>query len=202
MEHKNDQGMYRTGDIVIGTSDPGKSVYSITGTKINPDGVSLYGSEKDLMAIGRDFARSAIRSGGIPLHVNRPPNKPVTKKQSKKKAQNTQQQLDYSYMDDSAYHTESTPVDMPRSLTTVQFENDFGKIKSKVESIVEHELAFMLIFSDEDSVVFEPKIGELLALHTPDKRRLEVYYPGVTFDSPDNSKKLMILFKVPAEDQE
>jgi hypothetical protein len=88
------------------------------------------------------------------------------------------------------------------NLHTLQFENEFGRIKSKVEHIVEHDQAYMLIFSDTDAMVFEPKVGESLLLHLPDKTQVNVYYPGVTFDSPESSKKFMILFKLPEENQE
>ena len=214
MENKTDNSMYRVGDIVIGSSDPSKSVYSITGTKINPEGVSLYGSDKDLTARAKDLARSAVMAGGIPIPITQGNSSSIQNKKLKKKTTKTNIQEAFSrenYMasvsheignyvkSDGAAYVPQEPV---RTQSTVQFENDFGKIKSKVESIVEHDLAFMLVYSDEDSVVFEPKVGELLAIHMPDKRRIEVYYPGVTFDSPDNSKKLMILFKVPAENQE
>jgi hypothetical protein len=60
----------------------------------------------------------------------------------------------------------------------------------------------MLVFTDDDSMVFEPKIGETLVLHTPERYRASVYYPGVTFNSPDSDKKFMILFKVLEEEQE
>jgi hypothetical protein len=85
---------------------------------------------------------------------------------------------------------------------TVQFENDFGKMKARVEQMIEHPQAYMLVFKDEDAVVFEPKVGETLVFHTTDREQVSVYYPGVTFDSPDSSKKFMILFKVPEENQE
>lgn len=219
MENKTDSGMYRVGDIVIGSTDPSKSVYSITGTKINPAGVSLYGSEQDLTARARDLARSAVMAGGIPIPITQGgASNPVSQMSKKKTTKKGKQEAfsKESYVSNITHEIGgySKPLAsrgfMPlnsteepvRAQSTVQFENDFGKIKSKVESIVEHDLAFMLVYSDEDSVVFEPKIGELLAIHTPDKRRIEVYYPGVTFDSPDSSKKLMILFKVPAENQE
>jgi len=216
MENKTDSSMYRVGDIVIGSSDPSKSVYSITGTKINPDGVSLYGSDADLTARAKDLARSAVMAGGIPLPVSpRGNSNEQPKKQKKKTAKSGNKQAAFSpesyvsslshehgvgVYDSNAVTPQDTAYVRPQS--TVQFENDFGKIKSKVETIIEHDLAFMFVYSDEDAVVFEPKIGELLAVHMPDKRRIEVYYPGVTFDSPDNTKKFMILFKVPEENQE
>jgi len=214
MENKTDNSMYRVGDIVIGSSDPSKSVYSITGTKINPEGVSLYGSDKDLTARAKDLARSAVMAGGIPIPITQGGASNSSSQKTKKKTTKTGKQEAFSresYMANvsheignytNQHNAAYVPQEPVRIQSIVQFENDFGKMKSKVESIVEHDLAFMLVYSDEDSVVFEPKLGELLAIHTPDKRRIEVYYPGVTFDSPDSSKKLMILFKVPAENQE
>jgi hypothetical protein len=214
MENKTDNSMYRVGDIVIGSSDPSKSVYSTSGTKINPDGVSLFGSDAELTARAKDLARSAIMAGGIPVPITHGNSSSPQNKQAKKKVTKTSKQASFSmdnYMATVSHElghrkaatlSDGHTTEPVRPQATVQFENDFGKIKSKVESIVEHDLAFMLVFTDEDTVVFEPKIGELLALHMPDKRRIEVYYPGVTFDSPGSSKKLMILFKVPAEDQE
>ena len=101
---------------------------------------------------------------------------------------------------DDEHKTSAPPVE--EKLQMIQFENDFGKMKAKVVHVIEQELAFMLIFKDEESMVFEPKVGESLVLHTPNKRRVDVYYPGVTFDSPDDGKKFMILFKLPEEEQE
>jgi hypothetical protein len=218
MENKTDNSMYRVGDIVIGSSDPSKSVYSITGTKVNPEGVSLFGSDEALTARAKDLARSAVMAGGIPLPVNQGDSKNNQTKKAKKKLTKTNKTAPFSiesYVSNVSHEHEignyvnyTPPYSAPytpepeRTYSVVQFENDFGKIKSKVENIVEHELAFMLVYSDEDAMVFEPKVGELLAIHTPDKQRIEVYYPGVTFDSPDNTKKFMILFKVPAENQE
>jgi hypothetical protein len=209
MVNNNDASIYRVGDIVIGSKDPSKSIYSATGTKIVQEGVSLYGSEQELADIAKDLTRSAMGAGGIPLPVlgsqqqNQPKGKKRTSKSSKG-AKNpsadfgktgTAQYIPSLYTEIGQY---TQPIKEAMQLT-VQFENDFGKIKAKVENIVEHDLAFLLIFTNEDSVVFEPKVGEQLALHTPDRERFEVYYPGVTFDSPENTKKFMILFKVPEE---
>jgi hypothetical protein len=157
-------------------------------------------------------------AGGIPLPVNSENNKNNQNKKTKKKLTKSSKPAPFtieSYVSNVSHEHEignygnhNPPYSAPytpepeRTYSVVQFENDFGKIKSKVENIIEHELAFMLVYSDEDAMVFEPKVGELLAIHTPDKQRIEVYYPGVTFDSPDSTKKFMILFKVPAEDQE
>jgi hypothetical protein len=209
MENNVDHTMYRVGDIVVGNPDPSKAVYSNTGTKLTNTGVAIFGSENELLSRGKELARTAIRSGGIPVPIEQN-KKTKTSKTAKKQKPSKQSSFSAEqYLE--AMRFEDMDADRPRSylpeppsknLTTVQFENDFGKIKAKIEDVAEHDQAFMLVFSDEDSVVFEPKVGELLALHLEGNRRVEVYYPGVTFDSPGSTKKLMILFKVPEENQD
>lgn len=200
--HNYDSSMFKTGDLVIGTSDPSKSVYSATGAKINNSGSSVYGSDADLEAHEKEITESIIRNGGKKIHAA---EGKAAKKKEIKKSRNTSwpsHKSENSGVMDYEYR-EVLPV-TPRevNLTTIQFENDFGKMKAKVESLVEHEQAFMLVFRNEDDVVFEPKIGETLALYDQYRNRYEVYYPGVTFDWPVSSKKIMILFKVPSENQE
>ena len=203
---QENSGYLKTGDLVIGSSDPSKSVYSATGTQINPSGVTVYGSTGDLQERRLDVVRSAMRSGGVPLQLNN--SKSSAKKKMMKKSPKVESTSFEQYVKStiSGSHSEEPENTMQEKvetpLYTVQFENEFGRIKSKVEHLVEHEQAYLLIFSDEDSVVFEPKVGELLVLHTPSREQVTVYYPGVTFDSPDSTKKLMVLFKVPAEEQE
>jgi hypothetical protein len=196
-------GIYRTGDIVIGSTDPGKSVYSATGAKIIKTGVTIFGSEADLQSQVKEISKSAMRSGGIPIPLN-PYSGGKQTKPTKKRNQKQQKWVNY----DQDTHQQplfsepvkSTPIELP--LETIQFENSFGKIKAKVETLIEHDMAFMLVFRNEEDVVFEPKVGEQLSFYTPNKYRYDVYYPGVTFDWPDATKKFMILFKIPEETQE
>ena len=194
MMNQQDNNIYRTGDIVIGSSDPGKSVYSPTGEKLIESGVAIFGSPEDLEGQYKDIVRSATMSGGkkIPVQQATPIKKAKKTKNSSRTSEFTQTWQSFT----------AEPIEPPAiKLKTIQFENDFGKIKAKVENVLNHEQAYMLIFSDEDSVVFEPKVGEQLVLHT-EYGAESVYYPGVTFNWPQSAKKLMILFKVPAEDQE
>jgi hypothetical protein len=196
-----DDGIFKTGDLVVGSSDPSKSVYSPTGAKLNDNGVRLYGSSEDIEAQRREISRSATRFGGKTMTTSLSGKE----RKGKRKKQNQLPTVTYEHalMAPEENFAYSNPEPVPeRSLQTVHFENDFGKIRAKVEDLVEHEQAFMLVFSDEDSLVFEPKVGEMLLLYTPAAEAYTVYYPGVTFNSPDSSKKLMILFKVPAENQE
>ena len=202
---EKDSGYFKTGDLVIGSSDPNKSVYSATGSRIMADGVAIYGDNNDLSAQAEEITLSAMRSGGTIMTQSK--NKKSTKKSSTKTVK-FQPSFDTGslYENNSVFHAAPEPaahVDEPKViLRTVQFENDFGKIRAKAEQVIEHEHAFLLVFSDEDSMVFEPKTGESLAFHTDDRRVFSVYYPGVTFDWPASDKKFMILFKLPEENQE
>lgn len=200
--HNHDSSMFKIGDLVIGSSDPGKSVYSSTGAKINNAGSSIYGSEADLEVHQKEITESIIRNGGKKVHTSN--NKPTKKKEIKKNKNISWPRHSPEILSNAEYsYLQENPLSSPEpNPITIQFENAFGKMKAKVENIVEHEQAFMLIFKTEDDVVFEPKIGETLALYDQYKTKHDVYYPGVTFDWPASSKKIMILFKVPTENQE
>jgi hypothetical protein len=205
MATNNDAGMFKIGDIVIGSSDPSKSVYSSTGAKVIQDGVSIYGNTGDLQEKQKELVTSITRNGGKIMQTSQ--IKKVKKKTGGKNTAGNQvfsTSNSFSSFSQLAEETiEETPLPVQVKLQTIQFENDFGKMKAKVEHVVEHDQAFMLVFSDDDSVVFEPKVGETLKLHIRSQHEtFDVYYPGVTFNSPESTKKLMILFKVPAENQE
>ena len=199
--NNSDSGIFKTGDLVIGSSDPGKSVYSPTGQKIVQDGVSIYGSESALKDQRTEFVTSVMRNGGQPLSGG---SQFAASSKKKTKAGKTQSKKlsvqEYLSIHEAAMEKPFKASIPEVKLETVQFENSFGKIKAKVEHIVEHEQAFMLVFSDEDAVVFEPKIGETLVLHISSRYSYSVYYPGVTFNSPEGNKKFMILFKVSEEE--
>jgi hypothetical protein len=198
----SDSGMFKVGDIVVGSSDPNRPVYSATGGKLIDNGVAIYGRESDLSQVQKEMYESMSRSGGKRLYVSSTTNTPIKKKAGKKSQREAKNNAVAHFQ---STHTISNNVDeevyetpKPR-LQTIQFENSFGKMKAKVEHVVEHETAFMLVFSDSDAMVFEPKTGESLSFYSVDRERYDVYYPGVTFDSPDSSKKYMILFKLPEE---
>lgn len=193
----NDSGMFKTGDIVVGSRDPSKSVYSVTGARIIKDGVSLYGTDSELADQQKELLSSITRNGGKMLG-NMNSNK-TTKIKKKNFAKPKQAMQTYSQPDEMSY---AFPKKEEVREYVVQFENDFGTIKARVEQLIEHSQAYMLVFKDEDAVVFEPKVGETLIFYTIAREQVNVYYPGVTFDSPDSSRKFMILFKVPEENQE
>lgn len=207
------------GDVVVGTSDPSKSVYNSNGTKIR-DGVSFVGDERAIEELRQSTLRSALNAGGkldSPKAASKGRGKgnrkgrAVTKKgtqhypteatDARTNFVNTQP----SYIPmaggagDSIMSAYNTPE--PRELETVSFENQFGRIRAKVEHVIDHELAFMLIFSHEDEISFEPKVGETLQFSRRSGTSYEVYYPGVIFNWTDGVKKAMILFKTNISDE-
>lgn len=195
------QNHFKPGDLVIGSSDPGKSVYSSTGVKLDQHGVSIIGNESDIKAQQKQFEDSAIRGGGKLIKSSATVNTHGSKRKNSRKSTDAPRTAPISY---SSLNAEVEDNFKPViNLETVIFENAFGKIKAKVSYVVDHPQAIMLIFADEDSIVFEPKVGEMLMLYRDNAFHPEqVYYPGVTFNSPDSSRKFMILFKVPEENQD
>jgi hypothetical protein len=187
----NDTSMFQVGDLVVGSSDPSKSVYSATGSKLIDNGVAIYGDSSDIESAQKELSEALQRNGGKIIQTSTHRSGKPAKKNKSQKIKASLEPVQPPYI----LPKEPTAV----TYKTVQFENAFGKMKAKVEHVVEHDAAFMLVFSDADSVIFEPKAGESLIFYSIDSYSYNVYYPGVTFDSPDSSKKYMILFKVPEE---
>lgn len=197
MNEQNQSSMFKPGDLVVGSTDPSKSVYSPLGARLEQDGVHVYGNSATIKKMQSDLSAYVIRNGGKPLAIN-------SNEELKKPVRKKKKQRDTTFHDtvEIPTYTEQPVMEEHTKLVTVQFENDFGRIKAKLEKLVEQDLAFMLVFREEDDMVFEPKIGETLRFCTDRKIWHSVYYPGVTFDWPDSDKKFMILFKMPEENQE
>ena len=77
----------------------------------------------------------------------------------------------------------------------VYLHNKMGKIKMAVEDVLECEMAFCLIFHDEESVIFTPNPAETLNFVDPSGNTHSVYYADTLFGWTDGVKRLMILFK-------
>jgi hypothetical protein len=192
------------GDLVIGTSDPSKGVYSAEG-KLIREGVEIVGSEEELEDLKTKMTRAALNTGGKIVKTSsskgKKGKKPVKYKSDKAKVDSIKTQQSQSVDSyENPWDTYQPVKDEEPALETISFENDFGKIKSKVENVIEQDLAFMLVFSNEDEVVFEPKVGETLKFFRNRQSHL-VYYPGVIFDWTDGVKKVMILFKAIDQDE-
>jgi hypothetical protein len=181
-----------TGDLIVGTNDPTKSVYSPEGKRLLAGGVALVGTEEDISRIQHKINTAGERTG--------PPM--VEGKKGKKKINKPL----HSYKTTSPeilnnFSTEPLEVLPPQiDNVYVYFENSFGRIRCGVERVQEHDQAFMLVFACENDIVFEPKVGETLEL-TYNRVKYSVYYPGVIFDWTDGVKKVMILFKTPTDNE-
>ena len=189
----------KTGDLVVGTSDPSKSVYSPTGSKIR-DGIALAGSPEDIASLQDSIMKSAVSMGGKKVITD---NKKSSGKKKKAIGQKPYPTVN-SYKVEDEYippvATYVSPSEPEIVLETVIFENGFGKMRAKVENVLEHPQAFLLVFSNDDEVVFEPKVGETLTFYR-NRISFQVYYPGVIFDWTDGVKKAMILFKTDIENE-
>jgi len=197
----NEPTNLKIGDLVVGTSDPSKSVYDSMGKRIRAGG-GLAGSEEQIADLQKDIMKSAMNMGG---RIVRPAEgKPAKGKGRKKKAQEPQfESVNYpiTQLAQPTFVAEDVEEEVePVKLETIIFENDFGKIRAKVENILEHEQALLLLFSSDDEVAFEPKVGETLKLYRG-RVGQDVYYPGVIFDWTDGVKRAMILFKASTENE-
>ena len=74
--------------------------------------------------------------------------------------------------------------------------NKLGKIKLSIESLIECEQAYCVVFHTEDDLIFVPNAGETLTMVTPAGEEVPVYYANTLFTWTDNVKQLLILFKV------
>jgi len=191
----------RTGDLVIGTRDPSKSVYSAEGRKLVDGGVAIVGDEEDIQELQQQIKKAAKQSGQQIVEEKKPRKKAIKKSNKVTKYIPVAEESPNYLSDMSETVVENSyTVEEKIKPQQVYFENAFGKIRSAVERVIEHDLAFMLLFSSEDEIVFEPKISETLDF-TYNKASYSVYYPGVIFDWTDGVKKAMILFKVPEENE-
>ena len=191
----------KTGDLVVGTSDPSKSVYSPTGSKIR-EGIAIAGNPEDIANLQESIMKSAVSMGGRKVTTD---NKKSVGKKKKATGQKPYPTVSTYKIEKENIAPVSTYIATPEPepvvvLETVIFENDFGKMRAKVENVLEHEQAFLLVFSNDDEVVFEPKVGETLTFYRH-RVSYQVYYPGVIFDWTDGIKKAMILFKANVENE-
>jgi len=191
-----DDTYVQPGDLVIGNRDPLKAVFAADGRRLT-NGVTMAGSEKELENIKQQSLNHALKTGGTHTKPNfistQTKNKKIKKNNSQK---NIQVPIDV--------YEDFEPIEVPLVKNRVElviFENSFGRMRVQVQNILEHDLAFLLIFSDASQVIFEPKVGESLTF-TRAGEKFNVYYPGVIFDWTTGDEKAMILFKIPDENND
>lgn len=192
------------GDLIVGS-------YNSEGGAIRARGVA--GESDEINRIREMFERSAIHAGATKLPTAKT-SKRVPKPKKPQAKQKTKPQTDswpehevrgeeipvFNPKDwegvDNERDTEESPVvkrDVPKK--KVKFSNNFGKIKMSVEHVMECEIAYGLIFANDDDIIFTPKPGETLLFTNDAGFDSYAYYPDALFTLPDGDKKLMILFK-------
>lgn len=85
---------------------------------------------------------------------------------------------------------------IPQNRFVIVFVSALGRIKVKVLAILDEPGSIILVFKDEDEVIFEPKVGEELKLEFSGKLE-SVMYPGYLHTWTDGVTKLMVLAKHP-----
>jgi hypothetical protein len=183
----------KTGDLVIGNTDPAKAVFSANGKKLT-EGVFSVGSDSSIDEIKNSMIRNATNAGAKTTIVKKNKIRKQTKNIQVKPSSAPKAYREV--FEDVQYNQQQKTAEPEYSLKSqsVIFENSFGRMRVNVENILEHDFAFLLVFSDSSGLIFEPKIGETLKFSTG-MLSSEVYYPGVIFDWPDGVKKAMLLFK-------
>lgn len=176
------------GDLIVGTSDPDVAVYTPAGAKATAHPAILAGDPQQVAELQRAMSKNALSHGGTAVGSA---DNSTTGHTAPKKTRNRRKELVPTYGDLPLVSPKAQPVEK----MTVQFENNFGKLKIKVTKVLEHSRAFALFFENEEDMVFEPKVGETLIFFDQHRQKHDVYYPGVAFDSTNNDEKIMILFR-------
>ena len=169
------------GDVVVGSfNNSGKRIKNATATR----------SQEEVTKMQQQYLQHASRSAGAtPLEIN------VTSGKSKKKKNKTQpvtvveepiiQQIEPLIINEKPKVKKKA----------VYLHNQLGKIKLFVEEVLNSEMAYCLIFSSEDDIIFVPNPAETLNFTDEMGDTTSVYYADTLFSWTDGIKKLMILFK-------
>lgn len=178
------------GDVVVGR-------YNDFGGRIEDS--KTIGDSEDLERIQKELSRHAEISGAtlmkppIPIKPGRYSDKKkpgkllITKKDIKEAMQ-------AKLTNDQAAVVASVKQE-PKKKMTVYLHNALGKIKLSVEAVLESEMAYCLVFANDDDVIFVPNAGETLTFINTFNKEFPVYYTNTLFSWTDGIKQLMVLFK-------
>jgi hypothetical protein len=187
LDEKRIHEFLKPGDVVVGS-------YSDNGARIRP--ASTPDTEEEVERRRIAFAQSAAISGGKIYNAGQK----VKKKKTTTAKKRTVVQTDDDVAPLTPYETnkelETEKIEnIAKSAKVVYLHNQMGRIKMKVEDVLDSEMAYCLVFSNEDAVIFTPNAGETLNFIDQYGNSHEVYYANTTFSWTDNTKQLMILFK-------
>jgi hypothetical protein len=136
-------------------------------------------------------------------------NKPKTGKAKKAKAEKIEPYLDENYLQEvqSKLLEQENEYAIPEEKEEkfvetypVIFDIESGNIRSTVDSILEDEMAVMLVYRDEEHVSYVPKKGGKLTLILPGKRKVPVMYLGIRFSWYTNDQQLLVFLKTNIEE--
>lgn len=182
----NHEYMKMFGDVVVGSfNHSGKRVKNSTATR----------SKEEVDKMQQQYLQHASRSAGatpIPLPVS---NKSKSKKKSTKNVTSSFEELPEQPLiqqNNSSINYNDKPANKKKA---VYLHNQLGKIKLFVEEVLNSEMAYCLIFSSEDDIIFVPNPAETLNFTDEMGDTSSVYYADTLFSWTDGVKKLMILFK-------
>jgi hypothetical protein len=178
-----DNSQFKAGDFIVGH-------YNDFGAEIKPG--KLHGDTEDVHDLQKMIIEHSARTGGI-IHKTEVKIKPT---RGRKKSVPQKQ----------SYPTEpiQTIIEPPPVLSidssrkrkkSVYLFNALGKIKLNVEEVLESEMAYCLVFANEDDMIFVPKAGETLTFINNNGAEQSVYFANSIFTWVDQTKQLMILFK-------
>ncbi len=103
-------------------------------------------------------------------------------------------------MDEETNYSVNTPSISATKSIYVTLSSNFGKIKVSVAAVLEEETALILVYNNEEAMSFIPHQGDILSIIINKDRTERVMYTGFLFTWIDNTKKLMVFVKAPAEE--
>ena len=184
---------FKPGDYIVGK-------YNDMGNQIKAGKVFDAGDDEEAYKIKEMFANHGRSSGGTLLPTAK--TSVSQKKKVKKQKQVEKEEVAPLWESLSKIEPESldpTPkvekISKPQQKKYIYLYNKLGKIRLTVESVLECEQAYCLVFYSIDDLIFTPNPGETLTLILDHDTEVPVYYPNSSFTWIDGERQLMILFK-------
>lgn len=77
----------------------------------------------------------------------------------------------------------------------VVFSIESGTIRSSADSVLESEMAIVLVYRNQDAISYTPQQGSKLNLILPENRKVPVMYLGMQFQWYNTDQQLLIFIK-------
>ncbi len=180
---------FKPGDYIVGK-------YNDMGAQIKSG--KVIGDEEEVLDLRDMVINHGNHTGGVPLFTAK--TKQTVKKEKKKKPAKVED-VEYKPLCDKVEPEPLDPtpkiekINKPQSKKYIYLYNKLGKIRLTIESLLECEQAYCVVFYSIDDLIFTPNPGETLTLIIDNDTEVPVYYPNASFSWIDGEKQLMILFK-------